>query len=45
MNRYYKTSDGWFDVYVNVKTGERKLTLDKNDVCVERPVDDFYRAL
>lgn len=44
MNRYYKTSDGWFDFYVNVKTGEKKLTLEENDVYVERPVDDFFRG-
>lgn len=42
-NKYYKTSDGWFDYYVNVETGEKKFKLDEYDVCVERKRDDFYR--
>lgn len=42
-NEYYKTSDGWFDFYVNAKTGEKKFKLDKSDVCVERKSDDFHR--
>lgn len=42
-NEYYKTSDGFFDYYVNRKTGEKKFKLDENDVEVERKVDDFSR--
>lgn len=42
-NEYYKTSDGFFDYYVNRKTGEKKFKLDKNDVEVERKADDFSR--
>lgn len=42
-NKYYKTSDGWFEFYVNVKTGEKKLKLDDGDICVEHQQDDFYR--
>ena len=43
-DEYYKVSDGWFDYYVNTTTGEKKYSLDEGDVCVERPVDDFYRG-
>ena len=42
-NKYYKVSDSWFDYYVNVATGEKKFTLDQNDICVERQADDFCR--
>ena len=42
-NQYYKTSDGMFDYYVNNKTGEKKLKLDKDDVEVDRYTDDFHR--
>lgn len=42
-NKYYLESDGWFNYYVNVVTGEKKFRLDENDVCVERDSDDFYR--
>ena len=41
MNEYYQFSDGWFTYYVNVKTGDKKLTLDKDDVLVESNLDDF----
>ena len=41
MNEYYQFSDGWFTYYVNVKTGDKKLTLDKDDVLVESELDDF----
>lgn len=42
-NRYYKTSDGWFDYYVNVATGEKKFKLDEGDIEVECNSDDFHR--
>lgn len=42
-NQYYKTNDGWFDYYVNKKTGEKKFKLDKDDVEVDRYADDFHR--
>ena len=42
-NEYYKASDGFFDFYVNVKTGEKKFVLEKGDVLVERNSDDFNR--
>ena len=42
-NQYYKESDGFFSYFVNKKTGEKKFKLDKNDVCVERNMDDFCR--
>ena len=41
MSEYYQFSDGWFTYYVNVKTGDKKLTLDKDDVLVESNLDDF----
>lgn len=41
--KYYKTSDGWFDFYVNVDTGEKKFFLEEGDILVERYVDDFIR--
>lgn len=44
MNKYYEVSDGWFTYYVNVDTGEKKFELDKDDVFVERRVDDFHRG-
>lgn len=34
-NKYYKTSDEWFDFYVNVATGEKKFRLDEGDIEVE----------
>ena len=44
MNKWRKASDGWFDFYVNIETGEKKLTLDDNDVEEKTPkLDDFYR--
>lgn len=43
MNRYYKFSDGFFTYYINVDTGEKKLMLDKEDICVESKLDDFVR--
>lgn len=42
-NEYLKTRDGWFEYYVNTKTGEKKMALDEGDVCVERRLDDFVR--
>ena len=42
-NQYYKEKDGWFEYYVNATTGEKKMSLDEGDVCVERNVDDFLR--
>lgn len=45
MNKYYKFSDGWFTYYVNVVTGEKKFSLDKDDVLVESNLDDFCRAI
>lgn len=42
-NEYYKMSDGFFNFYVNVETGVKKFRLDKDDVCVERSLDDFCR--
>ena len=44
MNKYYKFSDGWFTYYVNVATGEKKFSLDKDDVLVESYLDDFNRT-
>ena len=44
MNKYYKFSDGWFTYYVNVETGEKKFSLDKDDVLVESNLDDFSRT-
>lgn len=41
MNEYYQFSDGWFTYYINVKTGDKKLILDKDDVLVESNLDDF----
>lgn len=41
MNKYYKFSDGWFTYYVNVVTGAKKFSLDKDDVLVESNLDDF----
>ena len=43
MEKYYKMSDGFFDFYVNVGTGEKKFKLDENDVLVEANLDDFSR--
>lgn len=42
-NEYFKTSDGFFDYYVNRKTGEKKFKLGENDVEVESNLDDFLR--
>ena len=42
-HEYYKTSDGWFDYYVNKETGEKKLHLDEGDIEVPHDMDDFYR--
>lgn len=42
-NEYYIKSDGWFDYYENKETGEKKLKLDKNDVCIVPELDDFSR--
>ena len=44
MNKYYIFSDGWFTYYVNVVTGEKKFSLDKDDVLVEGDLDDFSRT-
>lgn len=44
-NEYFKTSDGFFDYFVNRKTGEKKFKLDENDVEVESNLDDFWRGL
>ena len=43
MNKYYKFSDGWFTYYVNVKTGNKKFSLDKDDMLVVSTLDDFNR--
>ena len=43
MNRYYKINDSWFTYYVNINNGEKKFTLDKDDVLVECHPDDFWR--
>ena len=40
---YYKVSDGMFTYYVNKENGQKKLQLDKNDICTERRIDDFQR--
>lgn len=42
-NEYYKTSDGFFDFYVNRETGVKKFQLEDGDVEVEQKVDDFSR--
>ena len=38
---YYAWSDGGFSYFVNVKTGEKKLTLDPDDIEVHPRFDDF----
>ena len=40
---YKKVSDGWFDFYQNVVTGEKKFALDEGDILVEAEMDDFCR--
>ena len=40
-NRWYEWNDGWFNYYVNVETGDKKLELEKGDVLVSHPIDDF----
>ena len=40
-NQYYEWNDGWFNYYVNVETGDKKLELEKGDVLVSHPIDDF----
>ena len=40
---YYKVSDGMFTYYVNKENGQKKFQLDKNDICIERRIDDFGR--
>lgn len=44
-NVFYKTSDGFFDFYVNVYTGEKKFVLSDGDVTVEGKADDFHRNI
>lgn len=41
--RYYKTSDGWFDYYVNKDTGEKKFKLEEGDIEIDSNADDFSR--
>lgn len=43
MNEYHQFSDGWFTYYVNVKTGDKKLALGKDDILVESNLDDFCK--
>lgn len=43
MNKYYQFSDGWFTYYINVETGDKKFSLDKDDVLIESNLDDFSR--
>ena len=43
MNKYYKFSDGWLTYYVNAKTGNKKFSLDKDDMLVVSTLDDFNR--
>ena len=43
MNKYYQLSDGWFTYYVNMKTGNKKFSLDKDDVLIKNNLDDFSR--
>jgi len=35
MARYVETDDGWFTIYRNVETGEKKFALDKDDNLVD----------
>ena len=42
-NKYYEFSDGFFTYYVNVKTGEKKFSLDNGDLLEEANLDDFCR--
>ena len=44
-NKYYKVSDGFFDYYININTGEKKFTLENDDIEVEKDVDDFIRKV
>lgn len=34
-NTWRKTEDGWFDFYINTKTGEKKFELEDGDILVE----------
>ena len=42
-NEYYKTSDGFFTYYTNVKTGEQKFELASTEKLVDNKPDDFIR--
>ena len=42
MNEYYEWQDGWFLYYINIKTGEKKLTLDDNDKVVPYAPDFLF---
>lgn len=33
--KWRKTDDGWFEFYINVETGEKKLTLGHDDILIE----------
>lgn len=43
MHKYYQFSDGFFTFYVNAETGEKKFSLDENDILVGSNLDDFVR--
>ena len=38
-NKYYMVDDGWFTYFVNMETGEKKLTLDPGDEVIRKPLD------
>ena len=43
MNEYFRFRDGWFEYFVNIQTGKKKLVLDPNDVEIEPKLDGFIR--
>lgn len=43
MAEYYKACDGWFNYYVNKRTGEKVIDITNSDTIVEHNQEDFYR--
>lgn len=43
VSKFYRFSDGFFTYYVNIVTGEKRLSLGENDIEVEILKDDFQR--
>ena len=44
-NEWYKWDDGWFEYYVNIKTGEKKFELEPGDIEIFPIFDDFCRDI